>query len=55
MSLEGLQKFFVGEIFKSNETNDINSIKTIFKNKFNFKLYLSNNFYIMKSILPLEL
>ena len=50
MSLEKLQKFFVRAIFKSNEANDINSVKTIFKNKFKSKCLYLIIIYIMKNI-----
>ena len=38
-----IQKFFVRAIYKTNEANDINNIKTIFKNKFNIRLNLTND------------
>ena len=44
MSLEKLQKFFVRAFFKTNVANDINNLKTIFKNKFNINMTLSNDY-----------
>ena len=43
MQYEKLQKFFIRAIFKSNEANDINTLKTVFKNKFNISLSLSSD------------
>ena len=40
-----LQKYYVRCLFKTNEANDINNVKSIFKNKFNifFKINKSRN------------
>ena len=37
-----LQKYYVRCLFKTNEANDINNVKSIFKNKFNISLKLTN-------------
>ena len=41
MQYEKIQKYFIRAMFKSNEANDINTLKTVFKNKFNISLSLS--------------
>ena len=38
-----LQRFYVQALIKSNQANDISSIKSIFKNKFNIPFLISNN------------
>ena len=43
MNLKQMQKYYSRALFKSNESIDINSVKTNFKNKFNFKINLTNN------------
>ena len=42
MKLIKLQKFFVRYLFKTNQSNNIETIKSIFKTKFNFPINLTN-------------
>ena len=37
-----IQKFYIRALIKSNQSTDINSIKNIFRNKFNTNIKLSN-------------
>ena len=38
-----IQRYYVQALLKSNQTNDISSIKSIFKNKFNVPFLINNN------------
>ena len=42
LNLKKFQKYFVRAIYKTNEENDNNNIKTKFKNRFNIRLILTN-------------
>ena len=41
MNLKKIQQYYIRSLFKANESNDINLVKSIFKNKFNIPLQLS--------------
>ena len=42
MNNKKLQKFYARAMFKSNNSTEINTVRTNFKNKFNFKISLTN-------------
>ena len=41
MNLKKIQQYYIRSLFKANESNDVNLVKSIFKNKFNIPLKLS--------------
>ena len=43
MNLKKIQQYYIRSLFRANESNDVNLVKSIFKNKYNIPLKLSND------------
>ena len=42
MNIKKFQQYYIRSLFKSNQSNDINLVKSIFKKNFNLKFELNN-------------